>query len=43
MIFDFGRLMIAHLSIAVGKFDTSKRFYDAPLEPVGYKCLRAAR
>ena len=23
--------------------DRSKRFYDASLEPLGYKCLRAAR
>src|SRR5580692_462281 len=35
--------MIAHISIGVRDIDRSKRFYDAVLEPLGYKCLRAAR
>ena len=35
--------MIAHVSIGVRDIDRSKRFYDAALEPLGYKCLRAAR
>jgi len=35
--------MIAHISIGVRDIDRSKRFYDAALEPLGYKCLRAAR
>ena len=35
--------MIAHVSIGVRDIDRSKRFYDAALEPVGYKCLRPAR
>ena len=35
--------MIAHISIGVRDIDGSKRFYDAVLEPLGYKCLRAAR
>jgi catechol 2,3-dioxygenase-like lactoylglutathione lyase family enzyme len=35
--------MIAHVSIGVRNIDKSKRFYDAVLEPLGYKCLRAAR
>ena len=35
--------MIAHISIGVRDVDRSKRFYDAVLEPLGYKCLRAAR
>jgi catechol 2,3-dioxygenase-like lactoylglutathione lyase family enzyme len=35
--------MIAHVSIGVREIDRSKRFYDAVLEPLGYKCLRAAR
>ena len=35
--------MIAHVSIGVSNIDNSKRFYDAALEPLGYKCLRAAR
>ena len=37
------KLMIAHISIGVRNIDISKRFYDAALEPFGYKCLRAAR
>ena len=35
--------MIAHMSIGVRDIDRSKRFYDAALEPLGYKCLRAAK
>jgi len=35
--------MIAHISIGVKDIDRSKRFYDAALEPLGYKYLRAAR
>ena len=35
--------MIAHVSIGVRDIDRSKRFYDAALEPLGYKCLSAAR
>jgi len=35
--------MITHISIGVRDIERSKRFYDAVLEPLGYKCLRAAR
>jgi catechol 2,3-dioxygenase-like lactoylglutathione lyase family enzyme len=35
--------MIAHVSIGVTDIHRSKRFYDAVLEPLGYKCVRAAR
>ena len=35
--------MITHISIGVRDIHRSKRFYDAALEPLGYKCLRAAR
>jgi catechol 2,3-dioxygenase-like lactoylglutathione lyase family enzyme len=35
--------MITHVSIGVRDIHRSKRFYDAALEPLGYKCLRAAR
>ena len=35
--------MIAHISIGVRDIDRSKRFYDAALEPLGYRCVRAAR
>jgi catechol 2,3-dioxygenase-like lactoylglutathione lyase family enzyme len=35
--------MIAHISIGVRDIDRSKRFYDTVLEPLGYKCIRAAR
>ena len=35
--------MIAHISIGVRDIERSKRFYDAALEPLGYKYLRAAR
>jgi catechol 2,3-dioxygenase-like lactoylglutathione lyase family enzyme len=34
--------MIAHISIGVRDVERSKRFYDAVLEPLGYKCIRAA-
>ena len=34
--------MIAHISIGVRDIHRSKRFYDALLEPLGYKCLRPA-
>ena len=35
--------MIAHISIGVSDIDRSKRFYDAVLEPLGYKYLKAAK
>jgi catechol 2,3-dioxygenase-like lactoylglutathione lyase family enzyme len=35
--------MIAHVSIGVRDIGRSKSFYDAALEPLGYKCLRQAR
>ena len=35
--------MIAHISIGVRDVERSKRFYDAVLEPLGYKRIRAAR
>jgi catechol 2,3-dioxygenase-like lactoylglutathione lyase family enzyme len=35
--------MFAHVSIGVADLEKSKRFYDAVLEPLGYRCLRAAR
>ena len=35
--------MIAHMSIGVRDIDRSKRFYDAALEPLGYRCVRAVR
>jgi catechol 2,3-dioxygenase-like lactoylglutathione lyase family enzyme len=31
--------MIDHLSIGVRNIPASKRFYDAALQPLGYKCL----
>src|SRR5689334_16480580 len=34
--------MIDHLSIGVRDIAISKRFYDAVLEPLGYRCLREA-
>ena len=37
------RPMLAHISIGVRDIDRSKRFYEATLEPLGYKCLRAAK
>ena len=35
--------MLAHISLGVSDIDRSKRFYDAVLQPLGYRCLRAAR
>ncbi len=35
--------MLAHISIGVRDIGSSKRFYDTVLEPLGYKCVRAAR
>jgi len=35
--------MIAHVSIGARDIDRSKSFYDAALEPLGYKCIRQAR
>ena len=35
--------MIAHISIGVRDIGRSKRFYDAALEPLGYRCIRAAK
>jgi catechol 2,3-dioxygenase-like lactoylglutathione lyase family enzyme len=35
--------MITHVSIGVRDADRSKSFYDAALEPLGYKCIRAAK
>lgn len=35
--------MIAHISIGVRDVERSKRFYDAVLEPLRYKRIRAAR
>src|SRR5215467_2991745 len=37
------RPVITHISIGVRDIERSKRFYDAALEPLGFKCLRAAR
>ncbi len=35
--------MIAHVSIGVRDVSRSKRFYDAALTPLGYRCVREAR
>jgi len=35
--------MIAHISIGVKDLGRSKRFYDAVLEPLGYRCIRPAK
>jgi catechol 2,3-dioxygenase-like lactoylglutathione lyase family enzyme len=35
--------MFAHISIGVSDIERSKRFYDAVLAPLGYRCLRTAR
>jgi catechol 2,3-dioxygenase-like lactoylglutathione lyase family enzyme len=35
--------VIAHISIGVKDIDRSKRFYDAVLQPLGYRCIRRAR
>jgi catechol 2,3-dioxygenase-like lactoylglutathione lyase family enzyme len=31
--------MLSHVSVGVKDFSKSRRFYDAALEPLGYKCL----
>jgi catechol 2,3-dioxygenase-like lactoylglutathione lyase family enzyme len=33
--------MLNHVSIGVRDLDRTKRFYDAALEPLGYRCLDA--
>jgi catechol 2,3-dioxygenase-like lactoylglutathione lyase family enzyme len=35
--------MLAHISIGVRNLEQAKRFYDAVLPPLGYRCIRAAR
>lgn len=35
--------MLDHISIGVGDIARAKRFYDAVLEPLGFKCIRPAR
>src|SRR5215469_16645869 len=35
--------MLAHISLGVSDIDRGKRFYDAVLQSLGYRCLRAAR
>jgi catechol 2,3-dioxygenase-like lactoylglutathione lyase family enzyme len=35
--------MLAHISIGVSDLARAKRFYDAALEPLGYRCLGAGR
>ena len=35
--------MITHISIGVSDIDRSRRFYDAALEPLWYRCVRPAR
>ena len=35
--------MIAHISIGVKDVGRSKRFYDAVLEPLGYRCIKPAK
>ena len=35
--------MIAHVSLGVRDLEASKRFYDAVLAPLGYRCVRPAR
>jgi hypothetical protein len=37
------KTVIAHVSIGVCDIDRNKPFYDAALEPLGYKCLRQVR
>src|SRR5271156_5375871 len=34
-----GKSMLAHVSIGVRDLERTKRFYDAALAPLGYKCL----
>jgi catechol 2,3-dioxygenase-like lactoylglutathione lyase family enzyme len=36
-----GKSMLAHVSIGVRDLERTKRFYDAALAPLGYKCLDA--
>src|ERR1700733_6605358 len=35
--------MLAHISIGVRDIARAKLFYDAALEPLGYRCIRAAQ
>jgi len=35
--------VIGHISIGVKDVETSKRFYDAVLQPLGYRMIRRAR
>ena len=35
--------MLAHISIGVKDVEKSKRFYDAAMAPLGYRCVRPAR
>jgi catechol 2,3-dioxygenase-like lactoylglutathione lyase family enzyme len=35
--------MLAHISIGVRDIALAKLFYDAALEPLGYRCIRAAQ
>ena len=35
--------MLAHISIGVNDVERSKRFYDAAMAPLGYRCVRPAR
>ena len=35
--------MLAHISIGVKDVERSKRFYDAAMAPLGYRCVRPAR
>jgi catechol 2,3-dioxygenase-like lactoylglutathione lyase family enzyme len=34
--------MLDHVSIGVGDLDRTRRFYDAALKPLGYRCLSAS-
>ena len=38
-----GFKVIAHISIGVKDVERSKRFYDQALQPLGFRCVRAAR
>jgi catechol 2,3-dioxygenase-like lactoylglutathione lyase family enzyme len=35
--------VLAHISIGVKDVERSKRFYDAAMAPLGYRCVRPAR
>jgi catechol 2,3-dioxygenase-like lactoylglutathione lyase family enzyme len=35
--------VLAHISIGVKDVERSKRFYDASMAPLGYRCVRPAR